>query len=347
MKQSFGITWDGKEASLYRIKNANGMEMAITDYGAAVVSLWVADKDGRLRDVVLGYDSVREYESHWNYLGAIVGRNCNRIEGAKIELDGVTYDLEKNDVGGNNLHSGFHGWNSRIWEVKEHGENKITFTMNSPHLDQGFPGKLSMDVTYEVTDDNTMKVSYYGVPDKKTIINMTSHCYFNLNGQESGDVLEQELMIRASHYTPLKEKASIPTGEIAAVEGTPFDFRVAKPIGQDIHSEFPQVRDCKGYDHNFVLDKTKEGQELVASACAKESGIHMEVYTDRMGLQLYTANGMQGMIGKNGVEYPTHGAFCLEAQYFPNAINEPNFASPIVDAGEVYESSTSYHFYTV
>lgn len=344
MGQTFGQTRDGQEAFLYEICNSNGMEIVLTDFGATVVRLLVPDKHGAKRDVVLGYDTLREYEKFWpGCFGAIVGRNCNRIAGAKMEIDGVTYALDPNDHG-NTLHSGFDGWNKRIWKVREHTKDSVTFTLASAHLDQGFPGNLTVDVTYQVTEDNTMRISYHGVPDRKTVINMTNHCYFNLNGQESGDVLGQELMIHASHYTPL-QKRGIPSGEIAAVEGTPFDFRTAKLIGRDIHSKDPQVAACDGYDHNFALDKTKEGQELAATAYAEESGIHMEVYTDCPGLQLYTANGLKGAKGKNGVTYPNYGAFCLEAQYFPNAINEPNFVSPLVDAGETYESSTSYHFF--
>lgn len=341
-KQSFGTLSDGTEASLYTIANSKGMEVAVSDYGANVVSVFVKDKDGNKRDVILGFDDAAGYEASGSYFGATVGRNCNRISDARIVIDGVEYELEKNDRG-NNLHSGSKGLSRVMWSVKEQLSNKITLSYYSPDLEEGYPGNATIEVTFEVTENNDFAIHYYAVSDKKTIFNMTSHCYFNLNGHTSGTVFDQELMIKAYGYTPVKSELSIPTGEILELEGTPFDFRKPKPIGRDIHADHVQIGYSNGYDHNYAIAKETDGMETVACAYAKESGIQMEVITDAIAIQLYTANGMTE-VGKGKNTYPNYGAFCLETQYFPNAINEPNFVTPLFDAGEPYKSSTMYHF---
>lgn len=342
-KVPFGVTKAGEAASLYTIKNSRGMSLTVTDYGVTIVSIFVKDKKGELRDVILGYDRVEDYDSQACYFGAIIGRNCNRIADCRVEIDGVTYELENNDSG-NNLHSGSNCLGRKIWTVKEQTESKIVFTYDSPAMDQGFPGNVKLEATVEVTEDNDFLISYYAVSDAKTVLNMTNHNYYNLSGHASGDILGQTLQINAERYTPVKDSHAIPTGELAPVEGTPFDFRVAKPIGQDIRADFDQLRYGGGYDHNFVLARTTDGMEKVATAYSPESGIFMEVYTDCVAMQLYTANGIAGQIGKGGVQYPNNGAFCLETQYCPNAVNEPNFATPVFDAGVPYKSTTYYHF---
>ncbi len=341
-KRSFGTLSDGTAVSLYTIANSKGMEAAVSDYGANVVSIFVEDKDGNKRDVILGFDDAADYEASGSYFGATVGRNCNRISDARIVIDKTVYELEKNDRG-NNLHSGSKGLSRVMWNVKEQLADRITFSYYSPDLEEGYPGNATIEVTFEVTENNDFSISYYAVSDKKTIFNMTSHCYYNLNGHASGTILDQELKIKAYGYTPVKNELSIPTGEVLALEGTPFDFREAKPIGRDIHADHEQIKYSKGYDHNFAIAKETDGMETVACAYAKESGIQMEVITDAIAIQLYTANAMFE-VGKENTAYPDYGAFCLETQYFPNAVNEPNFVTPLFDAGEPYKSKTMYHF---
>lgn len=339
---SFGMVEQlGREASLYTIKSKK-LELLCTNYGATVVSIFVDDKDGNSLDVVLGYDNAQAYADNWSYFGATVGRNANRIAGAKVVLDGVTYEIENNDRG-NNLHSGKNGLSKVIWDVKEQKEDAITFIYNSPAFDEGFPGNATIEVTYAVNDEGEFVITYHGVADATSVFNLTNHCYFNLSGHKSGDVLATELQIKASRFTPCADEKSIPTGELAPVAGTPFDFTVMKTIGRDIKADHPQIGFAGGYDHNFVIDKESEGVELVATAVDHESGIKMEVSTDTPGIQLYTANGMKEP-GKNEAHYNPFGAFCLETQYFPNAINEPNFASPVYKAGEAYDSKSVYKF---
>lgn len=343
LKRAFGKSKDGHDAALYSIANTKGMELLVTDFGATVVSIFVRDRDGQMKDVILGYDEVTPYERTSTYFGATVGRNCNRIGGAKITIDDVEYNLEANDRG-NNLHSGSKGLSKVVWQVKEYLPNQITFHYDSPDLEEGYPGNAAIDVTFTVTEENDFLIEYLGMSDKKTIFNLTNHCYFNLNGHTHPDVLDHELWIMASHFTPIADSKSIPTGEILAVEGTPFDFRQAKTIGRDIKCKHEQIDYAWGYDHNYAIDKTRDGVELIAKAYSSESGIGMEVYTDCPGVQLYTANGLRAK-GKEEANYGPNAGFCLETQYFPNAINEVNFASPLVEAGKTYKSTTRYHFY--
>ena len=341
----FGTTKLGEEVHKYSIENSKGMKAVIMDFGATVVDLYVPDKTGTLRDICLGYEDVASYEEETTYFGAIVGPNANRISDAKIEIDGLEYLLDVND-NENNHHSGYNTLAKKVWRVKEHTENKIVFSYENPHLAQGFPGNMTVDVTYKINEENQLSIAYYGISDKKTIFNMTSHIYFNLNGWASGNVYEQELMMKASGYTPVKSAKAIPTGEVASVEGTPFDFRTVKPIGRDIEEDFEQLVFGQGYDHNFALDKEIDGVEKVAEAYGPESGILMEVLTDCIGIQFYTGNFLEGQIGKKGHLHHRRDGFCLETQYFPNSINEPNFVRPITEAGDVYETVTIYGFGT-
>lgn len=342
-KRQFGRTAEGEEATLYTIANQKGMRVLVTDFGATLVSVFVKDKEGRDTDVILGYDDVATYQKRMCYFGATVGRNCNRISGTKIEIDGTEYQIEGNDRG-NNLHSGINSTSRRFWTVKEYTDSRIVFEIEDAHLQQGFPGNARMEAVYEVTEENGLSITQRAVADQKTVFNLTNHAYFNLNGAGNGTAEEHVLQIKASHYTPVCDSKAIPTGEIAAVEGTPFDFREPKTIGRDIGVENEQLSYGNGYDHNFALDKEKEGMETVAVAYAPQSGIRLEVITDSIGLQLYTANFVGGENGKGGVQYKDRDAFCLETQYFPNAVNEPNFVSPLTEAGETYESHTIYQF---
>lgn len=341
--RAFGRTTEGQEAHLYTIANQTGMRIFVTDFGATLVSVFVKDKDGKDQDVIFGYDDVSDYQRGFSYFGATVGRNCNRISDAEITIDGTKYSLDPND-NGNNLHSGANTLSWRLWTVKEYADNKIIFEIEDADQQQGFPGNAVINVTYEVTEQNEIVISYFAKADKKTVFNFTNHAYFNLKGAGNGTAMDHILQIQASHYTPVKDWRAIPTGELAPVEGTPFDFREAKMIGRDVNAENEQLEYGHGYDHNFALDKKTDGVETVASAYSPESGIRMEVRTDCIGLQLYSANFGGQIKGKNGILYSGRDAFCLEAQYFPNAINEPNFVSPLTEAGETYKSQTIYAF---
>lgn len=342
-KREFGKTSKGEAAALYTIGNTKGMTVSITDFGAAVVAIHVPGKDNVQVDVTTGYDDVAPYERETCYFGATVARNANRIANAKFDIDGVTYQLEVND-NENNLHSGSNGTSEKIWAVKEMTDSKLVFAIVSKDLEQGFPGRCDMTVTYEVTEDNGLSIHYELVSDKKTVINPTNHTYFNLNGHASGKVYGHTLWLKASHYTPVINSHAIPTGEIAPVAGTPFDFTVAKTIGQDIEKEDIQLGYGNGYDHNFAIDKESQGMEKVATVVGDDTGIQMDVYTDLPGIQLYTGNFIGGQKGKDGAEYEARGAFCLETQYFPDAVNQVNFASPVYEAGQKYDSTTIYKF---
>ena len=337
----FGATEHGDETKLYTLTNQNQMEISVTDYGATLVQVIVPDKEGKLCDVVLGYDEAADYESGDLFLGATVGRNANRIGRASIEINGKTYELFQND-NTNNLHSGPDFYNIRVWDVKEAEDDHVTFVLESPDKDQGYPGDLHMEVTYTLTEDNAVKISYYGVPSEDTVINMTNHSYFNMDGHASGDVMEQEVWIDADAFTRA-DKESIPTGEIIPVEGTLMDFRTRKKLGRDIYDDYDALNYGMGYDHNWVLNN--EGKfAKVAEMYSEESGITMEVYTDLPGMQLYTGNFIIEAKGKGGAIYHKRQAACFETQYFPDAIHHENFEGPICKRGEAYKTTTMYKF---
>ena len=341
--ETFGSTSKKEEAVLYTLTNENGMSASITNYGAALVKLNVPDQEGNLRDVVLGYDDVTGYEKGGASFGAPVGRNANRIGGAVITIQDKTYELEKND-NGNNLHSGTNYYNKRIWNVGEKTDSKIEFVLHSPDGDQGYPGTLDMHVTYELTEDNELRLIYDAVPDQDTIINMTNHSYFNLDGHDSGNVLKELVTLDADYFTRA-DAQSIPTGELVDVTGTPMDFRMPRALGEAIDADYEAVQLGKGYDHNWVL-KNNGKFDKVAQAVSEKSGIVMEVWTDLPGIQMYTANFLDNEHGKNGAVYGIRDAVCFETQYFPDAVHHENFASPICKKGMPYHTVTSYKFET-
>ena len=343
MKRLFGQNRAGKDVFVYTIKNENGMVVSFIDLGAAVYEIIMNDKKGNPVQISATYDNPISYEEQTTYFGAVVAPYANRIANAKFAIDGEIYETDANN-NENSLHSGVNGIAKKIWQVKEQTENKIIFTYDAKDLEQGFPGNIHYEVTYELTEKNELSIAYYAVSDKKTTINMTNHTYFNLAGALSGSVHNHELMIKASHYTPVKDAKAIPTGEIAPVEGTPFDFRVAKKIGRDINEDFDQLIYGLGYDHNFAIDKESAGVEKIATVYAEETGIQMDVWTDCIGVQLYTGNFMEGEVGPNGHKYVKRGALCLETQYFPNAINETNFVCPITEKDVPYQTKTVYAF---
>ena len=339
----FGRTKKGEEAHLYLLENKNGVKAYLTDYGAALVRLLVPDKNNELRDVVLGYDDTAGYEQGDVFFGATVGRNANRVGGAHVEIAGKVYKLEKND-NDNNLHSGTHYYNKRLWDVVEQADDHVAFVLHSPDGDQGYPGAFDMHVTYTLDDSNELTIHYVAVPDQDTVINMTNHSYFNLNGHASGTVLGHKVTVNADSFTPA-DAYSIPTGEIRSVEGTPMDFRSGRVLGDDIDTDYEPLRFGSGYDHNWVL-KNEGRFDKVAEVASEESGIVMEVYTDLPGVQIYTANFVDGEPGKDGASYIKRSAVCLETQYFPDAVHHENFPQPLCRKGEKYDTRTAYRFLT-
>ena len=340
----FGLTGDGKEAHLYLIKNRKGMQAYVSDFGATLVRLSVKDRNGKAVDVVLGYDDASGYERGSGGMGATVGRCANRTGGAAFEINGASYTLDKNDNGHNNLHSGNDYYQKRLWTVEKQGEDRITFLLHSPDGDQGYPGALDMRVTYQLDDENALSIHYEAVPDQDTVINMTNHSYFNLDGHSSGSVLEHKVWLNADSFTPA-DAESIPTGEIRSVEGTPMDFRTAKTLGAEIDADYEPLRFGGGYDHNWVL-KNNGRFAKVAEVTSEKSGIRMEVYTDLPGVQMYTANFLDHEPGKDGALYEKRSAVCLETQYYPDAIHHDNFPFPVCRKGMKYDTRTAYRFLT-
>jgi len=334
------MTSKGEEARLFTIQNDKGMEIKVSDYGATLVQVRVPDKEGRLLDVVLGYDDVQGYEAGNAFFGATIGRVANRIGNGEFRLGGRTYELTRND-GQNTLHGGRDFYNKRIWKTGETQEDHVEFLMDSPSGDQGFPGNVKISVTYTLTKDNEVKIHYRAVPDADTLMNLTNHSYFNLSGHASGTVLDQEVMLYADAYARA-DSQSIPTGEIVQVSGTPMDFRQLKPVGAEIEEAYEALEFGKGYDHNWVLNGN--GYRKAAFMRSKESGIAMEVYTDLPGMQFYTANFVDHEKGKAGAVYNMRQAACFETQYFPDAVHKDHFEGPEVKAGEVYETTTAYRF---
>ena len=341
-KWNWGVTKREEEAALYRIKNKNQTEVIVSDYGATMISYLFHDKNGTARDVILGYDDLQSYEESACYFGATVGRNCNRIEGSRMVIAGEEVRIQPNE-GENNLHSGENGFSKLVWQVAEHSADKIIFSHYSPEKEQGFPGNVEAKVTYHLTEDDCLEIIYDGIADRDTVMNWTNHSYFNLAGQDSGQtVMNHMLQIYADAYTPVKDSKSIPTGELAPVEGTPFDFRQAKRLGQDAKINHSQLEYTGGYDHNFVLSDETDVLKKMAYAYCEETGIELHAYTTCCGVQLYAGNFIGEQIGKKGAQYHDHSGFCLEAQYYPNAVNQENFPSPVVKANEPYYSVTQY-----
>ena len=338
VKNSFGTTADGRAVDCYTIRNSSETAVDIITYGATVNSIYVADKNGVFADVLSGFDTVEGHEKYSDYQGMTVGRYANRIAGGKFSIDGVEYNVEKNEKGITCLHGGAE-LSTAVWKAIIVDDNSVEMTYTSPDGAMGFPGKVDFRVTFTLHEDNALRIDYYAVSDKKTVINMTNHAYFNLAGK--GDILGHELMINADAYTPIDEN-SIPTGEIRSVEGTPFDFREFKAIGRDIAMEDDQLAIGKGYDHNFCLN---DGDGPAAAAYDPESGRMLEVYTDLCGVQLYTGNFLDGTNkGKKGEPLVQHAGFCLETQFYPTTPNMTEFPQCTVDAGEKFKTTTVFKF---
>lgn len=343
-KKSMGKTSKGLEITQYTLSNKNGMEVDLNDLGATLINCRVPDKDGKIRDVFLGVDNAAAFEECANFFGTIIARNGNRIDKAKVTLDGVEYQLEVND-NENNLHSGKNNSHTKVWNVDEYDDSHIKFSVVLPDMEQGFPGTMNLSVTYTLTDDNGLELHYEGTTDKTTVANCTNHVYFNLNGHESGSIEGQYLQLNCSKYTPVIDHQAIPTGEEAPVAGTPMDFTEMTRIGDRIDADFEQLKFVGGYDHNYCIDGA-DGKTMVkcGTAYAKESGIAMDVYTDCVGVQLYCGNFISEMDGKAGAKYGKRHGFCLETQYYPNSANDTRFVQPILKAGEKYDTKTKYVF---
>lgn len=343
-KERFGVTEQGLAVDKYRIRGGGETYMEVTDFGATLLSVCVPDRTGKLTDVVLGFDDLAAYETRSPFFGAIVGRNANRIRDAHFTLNGNFYQLEANSRGRDNLHSGSDGYLKRVWEVKEAEGDHVVFSLLSPDMDQGFPGNFKVEVTYTLTARNEVVIDYRGRADQDTIVNMTSHTYFNLGGHDAGSVRGHVLWMDADVYLPAADERQIPTGELRPVAGTPFDFTGEETIGSRIDEADEQLLIAGGYDHHFVLNRWDRTLRLAAKVRCPETGIVMEMETDQPGLQLYTANGMYVPDGKGGAAYGKQGSFCLETQYPPNAVNQAAFPNPVLRAGEEYQTTTIFRF---
>ena len=339
-KSLFGTTPEGKEVYKYTLANSNGMEVDLITYGATVQAIRIPCKDGKIRDVVVGFDDLESHINLSDYQGNTVGRYANRIHNASFTLNGKKYDLTANEKGKTCLHGGGE-FSKAVWSAKTDTENSIVMSYTSPSGSCGFPGAMKAKVRFTLSEGNELAISYTAICSDDSPVNLTNHTYFNLKGGCGTDVLSHVLYIDADSYTPT-DSDSIPTGEIRSVKGTAFDFTQLKPIGRDIGADDEQLKMCKGYDHNFCLNDTAGA---VITAGEESSGIVMNVYTDMPGVQLYTGNFLDGTkTGKGGYPLVKHAGFCLETQFYPDTPNQPSFPQCNVRAGEVFRSTTRYEF---
>lgn len=345
--EDFKSTVQGKETALYTLQNKKGMQVAITNYGGRIVSWLAPDKNGDFDDIVLGFDSIEGYlNANEVYFGALIGRYGNRIDGGEFSLNGQNFELATNN-GPNHLHGGPGGFHNVVWDAEQLDGQHLVLTYFSEDGEEGYPGNLKVKVHYILTDNNELKIDYTATTDKATPVNLTNHAFFNLGGAASGSINNHELMIDADQYTPV-DSTLIPTGEIASVEGTPFDFTTPKPIGKDLGKEDKQLAYGKGYDHNFVLSNSSNGKlDRAAKVVDPESGRVMEIFTTEPGIQFYGGNFLNGSdTGKEGEPYKHRTAFCLEPQHFPDSPNQENFPSTILEPDSVYHSFSLYRLST-
>ncbi len=342
---AWGKTPAGEQVDLYTLTNAKGAEARISTYGGVLVSLKVPDRNGAMGDIVLGFDNFDGYLIPPPYFGALIGRYGNRIANGQFTLDGVTYKMAKND-GSNSLHGGLRGFDKRLWTAKIADAHSVELNYLSKDGEEGYPGNLNSTVKYTLTDDNAVQLDYSAITDKDTVLNLTNHSYFNLAGQGEGEIVGHQLTINADTFNPV-DKGLIPTGEMRKVEGTPFDFRQPHAIGERIGASDEQLVLGKGYDHNFVLNRSGTGLESAAKVSDPKSGRVMEVLTTQPGLQFYTGNFLDGTIkGKGGKVYGRRTAFCMETQHFPDSPNHPAFPTTELKPGEQYKTQTVYRFST-
>ena len=338
-----------KSLQAFTLQNKNGCEVRITNFGGKVMSLKVPDNAGKMGDVVLGYETPEEYIEGNPFFGAVIGRYGNRVGGASFQLDGKKYELPKND-GDNQLHGGPEGFHNHIWgaeKIEKDGNEALRLSYVSEDGEMGYPGRMNITVTYILTQDNSLKIEYEATTNKKTVLNVSNHSFFNLKDGGKSKIFDHEIMINADHYTPVS-KALIPTGEILSVAETPMDFREAKAMAPVIDSDHPQIKYGNGIDLNWVLNKPQRGSlTLAAKVHEVTTGRIMEVYTTEPGMQFYTGNFLDGSdVGKDGIAYEQRSAFCLETQHFPDSPNKAHFPSPVLDPGETYTQTTIYKFST-
>jgi len=345
-KQPFGSTAEGVAVDIYTLTNTGGAKVKIITYGARVVSIEARDRAGKLGDVALGYDDIAGYEKDSSYLGAIVGRYGNRIAKGRFTLDGVTYTLATNN-NGNHLHGGLRGFDKVVWTGKGSvggGTARLKLTYLAKDQEEGYPGNLTVVVTYTWTNLNELRMDYSATTDKATVLNLTNHAYFNLAGAGHGDILKHYLRINALRFTPTND-TSIPLGELRPVKGTPLDFNKSTAIGARIEDKYEQIVSGSGYDHNFVLNKPAASRlTLAAEAYDPASGRVLRVFTTEPGVQFYSGNFLSGATGKNGLTYPRRSGFCLETQHYPDSPNEPKFPTTVLRPGRRYTQTTIYQF---
>jgi aldose 1-epimerase len=338
----FTAELEGKQVALYILKNKNGQEACITNYGGRVVSLMTPDKNGTPTDVVLGFANINDYFQSFSYFGTLLGRYAGRIADSRFELDGTEYRLQAG-FGKHCLHGGMGGFHMRVWDAVQTDRQTLELSLSSPDGEAGFPGNLQVKVIYTLTDDNALDIRYEAVTDKATVVNLSNHSYFNLSGSLDTPVTDHLIQINADAFTPIDETL-IPTGIIQPVEGTPLDLRNLTPVGAHIDDDYPQLKLCNGYDHTWVLNTGGDIKKLAAKAVSEKSGIVLEVYTTEPGMQFYTGMGASAIKGKQGIAYPARGAFCLETQHYPNSPNQPDFPSTTLRPGERYTSRCIYKF---
>lgn len=352
--EKFSATINGKQTSLFSMKNANGMEVCITNFGGRIVSIYVPDKKGDMKDVVLGFDSVAQYADIAHSpsdFGAAIGRYANRINKGQITIDGKMIQLPKNNFG-HCLHGGPQGWQYQVYDGAKVNDSTLTMTMNSKDGDANFPGNVKAIVTYVLHNNNSIEISYNATTDKKTVINMTNHSYFNLNGDPTKPVTNCQLYINADNYTPV-DATFMTTGEIATVQGTPMDFRTPTEVGKNVKNfTFNQIKNANGFDHNWCLNTYKNGKgddtKVAASLYSPLTGIKVEVYTNEPGIQCYSGNFLDGKEkGKKGIVYNQHAGFCLETQKYPDTPNKANWPSAFLNPGEKYYSHCIFKFSVV
>jgi aldose 1-epimerase len=343
-REPFGRLPDGKTVERFTLTNASGIELAAISYGGIITSLRVPDRAGKMDDVVLGFDQLDGYLENHPFFGAIIGRYGNRIAKGQFTLDGKTYKLATNNAP-NHLHGGNKGFDKVLWDAEPvAGANAIAFTRTSPDGEEGYPGDLRVRVSYTLTDANELIVEYRATTNKATPVNLTQHSYFNLAGQASGDILGHELMLNAGRYTPVDDTL-IPTGELAPVAGTPFDFRKLTAIGARINDDHPQLKAGKGYDHNWVLNRKGTGLQLAARVVEPKTGRTLEIATSEPGIQFYAGNFLDGTLkGKAGAVYKHRTGFCLETQHYPDSPNKPKFPSTTLRPGREYRTRTVFTF---
>ena len=339
--------FENNDIKLFTITNSNGLIAKLTNFGAILVSLFVPDKNEKLDDIVLGFDALEKYFTNdICYFGSTIGRNSNRVKNASFTLNNTIYNLDKNERNKNNLHSGFNPYNKRVWNYYiNENNNSVSFNLISPDGDQGFPGEFNITVTYTLTDNNELEINYYGKSDKDTIANMTNHSYFNLCGNTSGTAINQKLWINSDKFVEVNNEL-IPTGNLVDVENTPMDFRNPKTIGDEIDTDFEQLNFTGGYDHSYIINKSKDAIEKIAVLSDEISGRTMEVHTDSVGVQFYAGNFIENnrVVGKDNCLYKNRSGICLETGFLPDSMNQLDFPSPILKANEIYNTTTIYKF---